>query len=139
MISIDDYKKADGHIDWSAYRRAKVDAGDECRKCGSYILFGGKGYPTTCRDCDRLEEDKGEVWHDSSVRCPKCRHVMDVSGSELYELYEEGEHEISCRSCDHDFTVNTRVEHSFESPELIPEPPEPEDDDSTESEPARHD
>lgn len=124
MVEMEDFRKADGQIDWTAYRRAKVNAGDDCRRCGRYILFGGNGYPTTCRDCDRLEEDAGEVWHDSSVRCPKCRRVMDVSGCELYKLYEEGTHDISCQSCDHDFEVTTRVEHSFMSPELIQEPEE---------------
>jgi DNA-directed RNA polymerase subunit M/transcription elongation factor TFIIS len=125
VIQMDDYKGADGRIDWTAYRRAQVDAGESCRKCGSFIVFS-KGYPTTCHDCDRLEEESGEVVHDSSVRCPKCRRVMNVHDSEFWDLYEEGEHEVSCRSCDHEFTVSSRVSYSFESPELLPEEAEPE-------------
>lgn len=118
MTSIDDYKKADGRIDWDAYNAAQVRAGEKCSRCGHFIVFA-RGYRDECHSCKALDEDKGEVWHDDKVRCPKCRHTMDVHGSELYELYEEGTHDISCRSCDHDFEVTTRVQHSFMSPDLI--------------------
>lgn len=93
-------------------------------------LYCGRGYRDQCGACQSLDEDKGEVWHDDKVRCPKCRHLMGVHGSELYDLYEEGTHDTSCQSCGHDFEVTTRVSHSFMSPELIEEPEE-----STESEP----
>jgi hypothetical protein len=32
MISIDAYKK-DGKLDWAAYQKAQIDAGEACRDC----------------------------------------------------------------------------------------------------------
>lgn len=125
MISFKSFEGPDGKIDWDGYRKAEIAAGDRCYKCGSMIIFG-RGYRDQCASCKSLEEDKGEVWHDDKVRCPKCRHLMQVHGSELYDLYDEGEHDVSCQNCDHDFTVSTRVSHSFQSPELIEESAESE-------------
>jgi hypothetical protein len=124
VTSIDDFKK-DGKVDWDAYHRAEVANGERCRTCGGFILFGN-GSPRECRDCQDIADSSDEVSHNDRVRCPKCRHVMNVSDSELWDLYEEGDHDITCRSCDHDFEVNTSVSYTFNSPELI--------DDSAENE-----
>lgn len=129
MISFKDYEGADGKIDWKSYRKAEVAAGERCYECGGIIIFG-HGYRTKCAECRSLEEDRGEVCNSHSARCPKCRHVMNVSNCDLYRLYEEGDHEITCQSCEHDFEVITVVQHMFRSPALI--------DESSESEPEPH-
>lgn len=46
-------------------------------------------------------------------KCPHCGHDCHVSDNEWWRLYEEGEHEVTCPSCDEDFTVSTRVSFSF--------------------------
>jgi hypothetical protein len=46
-------------------------------------------------------------------KCPHCGYDCDVSQNEWWRLYEEGEHEVTCPSCDNDFTVSTRVSYSF--------------------------
>lgn len=121
MIMLDQFKKPDGTTDWAAYHDAQVNAGETCYECGHYIIFSdGKG-KRKCADCRSLDSDEGAVDHSDKVRCPKCRHQMNISESELWSLYEDGEHDVSCRHCDHDFVVVTSVSYSFESPELIDE------------------
>lgn len=46
-------------------------------------------------------------------KCPHCGHDCCVIDNEWWELYEEGEHEVTCPSCDQDFTVSTSVSYSF--------------------------
>jgi uncharacterized CHY-type Zn-finger protein len=71
-----------------------------------------------CNGCKDLGEDDGEVTHDSFIRCPKCRHSMNASDSEKYDLYREGEHTTSCGVCGYDFTVSTNVSFTFTSPAI---------------------
>lgn len=120
MLNFKDFE-TDGKVDWNAYRKAEIAAGQRCRKCGRFILFG-KGEPTKCSNCRDMDESTDEVCSDHSVRCPKCRHQMDISRCELYDLYEEGDHDVSCQECDHDFEVVTVVNHTFKSPALVDSP-----------------
>lgn len=46
-------------------------------------------------------------------RCPHCGTEHDISESGAYRLYEEGEHELDCESCEREFTVSTRVSYTF--------------------------
>lgn len=57
--------------------------------------------------------DKYDFWGQDSPKCPHCGHVAEISANDWYQLYEEGEHEVTCPSCDEDFTVSTRVSFSF--------------------------
>lgn len=118
MVNLDNYKKEDGRYDWNAYHRAQVNAGERCTACRQIIIFGN-GYPSKCNDCERIQEDADEVSHDSRIRCPKCRHTSPID--DRYELYSEGEHDVSCDECGHDFQISTYVSHSFRSPALLPE------------------
>ncbi len=54
-----------------------------------------------------------DFWGNKSPRCPHCGQGCDVSDNDWWRLYEEGEHEVSCPHCDGDFTVSTKVSHSF--------------------------
>lgn len=74
MISFNDYRDKDGSINWGAYRKAQIAAGEICKKCGAYIsILRSKGYPELCGDCRSMGEDFGEVTHDKYVRCPNCK------------------------------------------------------------------
>lgn len=115
-----DFYNEKGEIDWKAYRATQTANGERCYKCGSGIILH-KGYRTLCGDCSEFIANNGETDHHNSVRCPKCRNEMKVHESELYELYEEGEHKICCQSCDFEFEVSTRIEYTFRSPEIIKE------------------
>lgn len=54
-----------------------------------------------------------EFFDNKEPVCPHCGHECNVSDNEWWELYEEGEHEVTCPSCDQDFTVSTHVSYSF--------------------------
>ncbi len=58
-----------------------------------------------------------EFWGADQPKCPHCGKECDISENDWWNLYEEGEHEVSCPYCDGDFTVMTRVSHSFSTDE----------------------
>jgi DNA-directed RNA polymerase subunit RPC12/RpoP len=118
MIRIADHIGPDGRVDWDAYRAAQRANGDRCFVCGATILFG-PGHLDRCNACKALDEDRDEVTHDDFVRCPKCRHTMNVR--EEYDLFQDGTHELACDECGHEFEVTTVVSYSFRSPELLPD------------------
>ena len=128
---MDDFKGEDGKIDWGAYKQAQVDSGEDCQKCGSFLMFP-KGYPTLCTSCKKAEGTE-EIWHDSFVRCPKCGYMWDPMVCEDYHLLSDGDHDAFCCECDHEFAMGTSVSFSFKSPARIqeeePEPVEEEEDD----------
>jgi len=118
MVRMDDYKTESGSIDWKSYREAQVQAGERCVDCGAYMFsFRASEGARSCNECrDLLATAK--VNHSRYVRCPKCGHKFNPSESECYELYEEGEHEVFCDECEHDFTISTHVSYNFESPAM---------------------
>lgn len=91
---------------------------NSCKRCG-VNLYMAWGLHTSegaeCSDCRSIKEN-GDIQMDSSVRCPSCRHVMCVS--EL-EIWDEGDHDVSCDDCGHDFEVNTSVSYTFSSPKML--------------------
>jgi len=125
---LNEHINKDGSIDWKSYKESQIKDGTRCLKCGDYIGFS-TGYSRMCPDCVDFNRIKGEVSHSSLVRCPSCRIEMNVIDCELYELYEEGEHKVSCQICDCEFEVSTTVKFTFKSPETIIEV---EDDDNDE-------
>lgn len=136
MIKISDYNTPDGKTDWTAYDNARKDSGEACYKCGSYILFG-KGYRSMCDPCSKLRSysNRDEVYQNTKgIRCPKCRHVMDDPYDIGADIYQEGTHDITCNSCDHEFEIETHVEYSWTSPAMIEEVLEDEDDEDNEKE-----
>lgn len=55
-----------------------------------------------------------DYWHNNSfAKCPHCGHDNDVQECELYELYEEGNHDVRCEKCELDFVVNTEIEYKL--------------------------
>lgn len=126
-ISMSSFEKEDGSVDWAAYQKAKIDNGEKCYQCYSLILFAN-GSQRLCANCLEMRSVESSVSHSNRVRCPKCRKVMGIQDYELYELYEEGEHLVSCQGCDHDFKVETEVNYSFKSPELLKEEEEEEEE-----------
>lgn len=58
-----------------------------------------------------------EFFASSDPKCPHCGDECSVSDNEWWKLYEEGEHDVTCPSCDEDFTVRTSVSYSFSTDE----------------------
>ena len=46
-------------------------------------------------------------------RCPSCDFDIDIRMNELYELCEEGDHDIECPACGCAIRVSTRVTLSY--------------------------
>lgn len=69
-----------------------------------------------------------DFWRKDDPKCPHCSTECKVSDNDWWKLYEEGEHEVSCPSCDEDFTVTTSVSFSFSTDEQEGMDEEEEDD-----------
>jgi len=104
--------------------KAKVASGETCSKCSKWIfsIGGPPGHTRMCAACKELG-GKDEATHHKLIRCPKCGHTFNPYDCEMYEVFEDEEHDISCVSCDHEFTVSTRMSYSFTSPAMDIEHP----------------
>lgn len=102
-------------------QEAATENGERCWQCGRWIAaIRPPGRRQLCLDCKAA--DKPEAFcHDTRLRCPKCRCSWDVYAADYYDILAEGEHEVTCAECDHEFEVSTAVHHSFKSPELMRE------------------
>lgn len=100
-------------------QKAATENGERCWQCGQWIdLLRPPGRRQLCLDCKAA--DKPEAFrHDTRLRCPKCRHSWDAYADADYDIFVEGEHEVTCAECEHKFEVSTAVHHNFRSPELI--------------------
>jgi hypothetical protein len=126
MVDFEKCKLPDGTFDNKKYhelqlvelteRKAK---GEICQLpgCNHFIIYA-KGYPQTCSECRSLD-NPDELNHSSNIRCPKCGYNWSVWEGEDSELFAEGEHEVTCHKCDHEFEVVTSVSYDFQSPERI--------------------
>lgn len=126
MISYQDYKDENGNINWKAYYQAQRDNGEKCYKCGEFI-YPNKGYMSLCYDCQQLERCSGEV-DAKSIRCPNCKTIFNPYDEEMYDLLNDGEHDVQCPHCDEEFEISTEVEYSFTSPPLLSEENDEEED-----------
>lgn len=62
----------------------------------------------------------GDGWdfrYNKEPKCPHCAHDCRISHNEWWQLYEEGEQQVECPICDHEFTVSTSVEYRFSTDE----------------------
>lgn len=57
--------------------------------------------------------------------CPHCGEDYSVSEHENWKLYDEGEHDVECSSCDQEFSVQTYVSTTFSTDD---QPDEDEDE-----------
>ena len=125
MLSFDDFRNDDGNVNWSAYHKAREEAGETCYECGEYISRPD-GSSTRCWECKNVPKPE-ELIHSHFVRCPQCGTTFDPYNSEQYKLFEDGEHTASCQSCYHDFEISTSVSYTFTSPPLKDELTDPGD------------
>jgi DNA-directed RNA polymerase subunit RPC12/RpoP len=112
-LKMQDYEK-EGKVDWKAFRKAQIQFGEICMSCGTY-LFAKEG-PVECYSCKELNSDKSSITHSRKLRCPKCRHTWDVADDWEMDIWSEGEHDIYCPECEHEFEITTYVNYEFKSP-----------------------
>lgn len=129
MISFTDFEDpVTKKIDWGAYHHAEVAAGQKCTCCGD-MIYPAKGHPSRCSSCEDLDADP-EVRHDHLIRCPACGNHWKPQDTEDYKTaHEDGDHEVNCPECDHEFTVTTSVSYTYTSPARLQDPPEAEPED----------
>jgi hypothetical protein len=48
------------------------------------------------------------------IICIYCNQEIDIYENELYELFEEDGHNITCPNCNQEIYVNTSIKYSFE-------------------------
>ena len=116
FVKMEDHEK-DGHVNWESYKKAQVDNGEMCSRCGSYIYINADGYKRECMQCKHIAESD-RLNHDRLIRCPSCLHTWSPYGYDDYEILEDGEHDISCPKCDKEFYISTHVSFTFDSPEI---------------------
>ena len=121
MVSLTQFKTADGKTDWGAYRAAQVAAGDICQRCGAYVGFFGldRSGPCSCSSCRELDTEAGDVSHRSFIRCPKCGGTWDPCHSDDYDIFADGDHDVTCPDCEHEFEMVTHVSYTFQSPPRV--------------------
>lgn len=49
--------------------------------------------------------------------CPHCGREIDISEHELHQLYQDGEHAVSCPYCSERFNVKTETHTTFSTDE----------------------
>lgn len=76
MIEIEEFRGANGHVDWQAFHAAKVKAGERCGRCAVFILFPS-GHEDTCGECKAMEAP-GEMDHGRLLRCPHCQTTFNA-------------------------------------------------------------
>ena len=65
------------------------------------------------------EDNTLDYWGEKNPTCPHCDEIFDVMENEAFELYEEGNHDITCRSitCGKEFSVESVSEFTFNTDE----------------------
>ena len=95
-----------------------------CKRCGKECAAWING--GLCYDCLRKKhlediresiiEGEPDTFSDEYIVCPYCgAAISDEDLIDYPELYEDGEHEISCIECDKKFKVDTSVSYSWET------------------------
>lgn len=73
---------------------------------------------------------KMDFWSKDQPKCPHCGDDFDIQEREAWNLYDEGDHEVTCANplCGREFTVSVEVTYSFST---CDQPDEDEEDDAT--------
>ena len=140
-VRFEDHQDDKGNIDWESYHEAQAEAGEVCYRCRKYLILENLGATLfgrdddrpqrrLCSDCSHLDQDTKEVRHEQRIRCPKCGHQSPVHDWDMCDygevFYQEGQHDIYCPQCEHEFEITTHVTYTYESPPLL-SPEEKED------------
>lgn len=92
----------------------------DCKTCGRPIKDWQRG--DLCYSCKIQEYNKitsenlrssemTSTTCEDEIFCPWCGEIYNIDDE--YELYGEGEHDLTCHHCDKEFSVETNVTYSF--------------------------
>jgi hypothetical protein len=102
-------------------------SGKICERCGKRLTTFS--WERLCYPCQKENardqivsaikagEEKVDTGSSDYVICPYCVYAMDTcyGYEDLPELYEEGDHVITCPECDQDFILNTSISYYYET------------------------
>ena len=63
------------------------------------------------------EENSIDYAYNNEPLCPFCDYSMDINASELFQLYEDGDHELNCPNCAKLVKVQSNVTFDFSTDE----------------------
>lgn len=72
---------------------------------------------------DRLEALKAakhsiEFYGNKEPKCPHCGEDYDIGRNDSWQLYNDDDrHDVTCPSCEHEFTVVTHCSYTFSTDE----------------------
>lgn len=100
-----------------------------CKKCGKTVeMCSWENYCYRClieQELERVQlnvkeagpEEDPDTFSSNYVICPYCGNALptDLGYADFPELYEDGEHKLTCPECDKDFRLTTSVSYSWET------------------------
>ena len=103
-----------------------------CKVCNKEKYVWTDGICSPCHTKikqDKIKQDFDEFYADAEedeefdtssgdfVICPHCGYAIptDFGYEDFPELYEEGEHKITCPECDKDFVMETSISYYYET------------------------
>lgn len=100
-----------------------------CKRCGKIAqMMSWEDYCYACliqNELERVqlnvreakEDEDPDTYSTDYVICPYCGCELptDLSYEDFPEIYEEGDHKLTCPECDKDFRLTTSVSYSWET------------------------
>lgn len=100
-----------------------------CERCGKNKLM--LSWESLCYECQKkvefekiqanileaTDDEEVDTFSSDYVICPYCGEAMDTCyGYEDFpELYEEGDHLVTCPNCDKEFVLETSISYYYET------------------------
>lgn len=89
-----------------------------CDICESFSFQLTRSGRQVCPDCLNIESSALHCDHNKMIRCPRCRHLINPYREEMHHAFNDGDHDIICPECQHQFKVAVSVEYTFTSPRM---------------------
>ncbi len=98
----------------------------ECKVCGKKVNM--LSWENTCASCCKKQELKriqkeiqdgedADTFSTDYVVCPYCgyAYMTNLGYEDFPEIYEDGDHDMTCDNCGKDFVLETTVSYSRET------------------------
>jgi uncharacterized Zn-finger protein len=100
-----------------------------CERCGKNKLM--LSWESLCYECQKIvelekiqanileatDDEEVDTFSSDYVICPYCGEAMDncYGYEDFPELYEEGDHLVTCPNCDKEFVLETSISYYYET------------------------
>ena len=86
-----------------------------CTKCGG-TTWAHEDMPALCGACTIMQTDPNEIDHERLLRCPACGYMEGAKDALHDDEHSDGDQDVSCGKCGHDYTVRVDVSVLYTSP-----------------------